>query len=203
MLGNIKEQKEYDFGKYSNDLDEEKIELLETKSDFEKKGGRGGKTKQIPEYLTNYLNDKDLKIKNELIIVDGDISKIDAKKIKEKLNNGANITVGATRFDLFSDQDLNGDGLLNDLVRDDVGGHGMTITDVLDDNNFVVSSWGKRYIFNISGKYITTEDGTVIKTNSQTPINELIIYEKDNWVFFISILHCLSKMTIFFNKNIL
>ncbi len=70
--------------------------------------------------------------------------------IKEVLREGKFAIVSAHYFTLFSPEDLDGNGKLDDIVYDNVGDHAMTIVDVLDDGRYLVSSWGKEYILDPS-----------------------------------------------------
>ncbi len=80
-------------------------------------------------------------------IIENKTEKID---IKEALREGKFAIVFANEFTLFSPEDLDGNGKLDDIAFDNVGAHAMTIVDVLDDGRYLVSSWGKKYILDPS-----------------------------------------------------
>lgn len=66
---------------------------------------------------------------------------------KEALREGKIINIRDRSFKLYYPEDVDGNGKLDDVYYDDVGPHAMTLVDVLDDGRFVVSSWGKMYIY--------------------------------------------------------
>lgn len=67
-------------------------------------------------------------------------------KIKRELEKGNSIIVDMKNFTMYSPEDLDGNGKLDDVVKEDVGGHIMQIVGVTDDGGYIVSSWGKKYI---------------------------------------------------------
>ena len=70
-----------------------------------------------------------------------------ADYFKEALNEGKIINIRDQSFKLYFPEDVDGNGVLDDVYREDIGPHAMTLVDVLDDGRFVVSSWGKMYIY--------------------------------------------------------
>ncbi len=76
-------------------------------------------------------------------IVENETEKVD---IKEALNEGKFAIVSANNFTLYYPEDKDGNGKLDDVCKDDVGSHAMTIVDVTNDGKYIVSSWGEQYI---------------------------------------------------------
>lgn len=66
---------------------------------------------------------------------------------KEALNEGKIINIRDSSFTLYYPYDVNGNGELDDIYASDIGAHAMTLVEVLDDGRFIVSSWGREYIY--------------------------------------------------------
>ena len=68
-------------------------------------------------------------------------------EVDQALTDGKHVIFGMTEgFNLFSSDDLDGNGKLDDLVYEDVGFHGMEVVESLGDGKYIVSSWGNKYI---------------------------------------------------------
>lgn len=70
-----------------------------------------------------------------------------ADYFKQALREGKIINIRDQHFKLYYPEDNDGNGKLDDVYMDDVGAHAMTLVDVLDDGRFVVSSWGKMFVY--------------------------------------------------------
>ena len=53
-------------------------------------------------------------------------------------------------FNLYYPEDIDGNGLFDDIAYSDVGAHALSVVDITDSNQLIVSSWGKEYIIDIS-----------------------------------------------------
>lgn len=60
-----------------------------------------------------------------------------ATEVAKELNKGKCVNLLTSNFNLYDSK--------GSIVSEDVGGHWMTVTDVTDDGNLVVSSWGKKF----------------------------------------------------------
>lgn len=61
------------------------------------------------------------------------------------------MVVSAKEFTLYYPYDKDGNGKLDDIAREDVGSHAMTVVGVTDDpNKIIVSSWGEEFVMDIS-----------------------------------------------------
>lgn len=78
------------------------------------------------------------------------IEDINALVIQDILNNGKEVVISMNDFTLFSTEDLDGNGILDDIDQSDVGSHAMSVIGVTDDNKLIVSSWGKSYIIDLN-----------------------------------------------------
>ncbi len=77
----------------------------------------------------------------------GPNDRLSVDTVRSILESGeSQIIIGAEHFNLYSPEDLNGNGLLDDKLSADVGAHGMSVTGVTDDGKLIVSSWGNEYI---------------------------------------------------------
>ena len=70
-----------------------------------------------------------------------------ADYFKQALREGKIINFHDQHFKLYYPEDKDGNGKLDDVYFDDVGPHAMTLVDVLDDGRFVVSSWGRMFVY--------------------------------------------------------
>ena len=66
-------------------------------------------------------------------------------------NDNMMMNVGASNFNMYSPNDEDGNGLLDDIVYSNVGPHAMTVVGTTSDpNKIVISSWGNEYVIDIS-----------------------------------------------------
>lgn len=73
------------------------------------------------------------------------------------------VTVSAYDFNLYSLNDADGNGKLDDIVYENVGGHGMTyVARTEDPAKIIVSSWGNKYVIDID----CLDDYTVYSYNN-------------------------------------
>lgn len=83
------------------------------------------------------------------LLVDG-FSPIDGysytKKVKQALNEGKDVVISMDDFTLYSAYDEDGNGKLDDVVSEHVGGHAMLVTGITENNEYIVSSWGNKYL---------------------------------------------------------
>ena len=49
-------------------------------------------------------------------------------------------------FTMYSTEDIDGNGLLDDVLYSNLGGHAMVVTGITEDGDYIVSSWGQKYI---------------------------------------------------------
>lgn len=70
----------------------------------------------------------------------------DTNIFKEALQQGKIVVVAMKYFTIYSTEDLDGNGLLDDILYSDLGGHGMVVTEITEDGDYIVSSWGHEYI---------------------------------------------------------
>lgn len=66
---------------------------------------------------------------------------------KKALREGKIINIRDEKFKLYYPEDKDGNGKIDDICYDNVGAHAMTLVDVLDDGRFVVSSWGRMFVY--------------------------------------------------------
>lgn len=57
--------------------------------------------------------------------------------------------IGSGNYDLYLYDDYIKYGRLTKRVAENAGGHCMTVTGITDDGNFIVSSWGGKYVLDI------------------------------------------------------
>ena len=89
-------------------------------------------------------------------------SNLNAFSVRETLNQGKQIIIRAEDFTMYYPEDKDGNGKLDDIRRDDVGGHAMSVVGTAPDGKIVVSTWGKEVLVDpkeIDG-YIIYEYGT-------------------------------------------
>ena len=67
-------------------------------------------------------------------------------KIDKALEDGSSVIISMSDFTLYYSYDVDGNGILDDVYKTNVGGHSMSVTESLGDGQFMVSSWGKDYI---------------------------------------------------------
>ena len=81
-----------------------------------------------------------------------DVSRLDkvVLVIKESLKEGKQVMVVDENFNLYYPEDIDGNGLFDDIAYSDVGAHALSVVDITDSNQLIVSSWGKEYIIDIS-----------------------------------------------------
>ena len=70
--------------------------------------------------------------------------KANKKTIENHLNNGEHVIITAVGFDLLNPN-------TRKIEHFDVGGHGMSIVEVKENGDVIVSSWGEKYILDMSG----------------------------------------------------
>lgn len=98
-------------------------------------------------------------------------------KIKEALDNGNAIEFDATNYTLYKIDENNNVSKSKEMVN---APHAMTITEVTEDGDYIVSSWGEKYVLDASSvdenfglyefKQIQTEEYTVNTNNSSLNI---------------------------------
>lgn len=71
--------------------------------------------------------------------------------INDIMRSGKQLLVSAKDYNMYYPYDKDGNGKLDDIARENVGGHGMAVVPAKPiDGKIVVSSWGKEYLINIS-----------------------------------------------------
>lgn len=170
ILGNTEEEKKWR-NNHSGDaaLDEE---------DFERTGMIGTQLDIVGQVMQRYLNEKGISISstNRIEAKPGtlarikveeklsemgmsipseetklyiDIENIDSEIIQEIINSGQEIIISMKDFTLYYSYDLDGNGVLDDIYRSDVGPHGMSVVGTTDDGKLIVSSWGQCYLVDL------------------------------------------------------
>lgn len=128
-----------------------------------------------------YLAEKGLKINMKAYNRPTNWSEIIAPKLEEK--TGINVTntpgektskmidkyfdesnthiiIAAEGFNLYSPVDIDENGVLDDIIYEDVGSHGMyVVATTSDPTKIVVSSWGREYVMDLDsiGSYLVFE----------------------------------------------
>ena len=92
--------------------------------------------------------------------------------IESSLKEGKSIVVDMRDFTMCSPEDLDGNGKLDDVVKEDVGGHAMLVLGTTDDGGYIVSSWGKKYIV-----YPKADNFYHIISKSKETLETMTIYE--------------------------
>ena len=126
-----------------------------TGNTFKRTGAIGTYTDEIVNTVCKFLNEKhntghDVDGVYKSFGPDEEFPVDTIKNILSSQNN--QIIIGAEHFNLYSTEDLDGNGLLDDKTSEDVGAHGMTVTGVTDDGRLIVSSWGDEFILDPNEK---------------------------------------------------
>ena len=96
----------------------------------------GGTTNySLQNRLSHYLSERG--VNYECTIDRGPMT---AQEVRTKLDSGYCVNLG-TAGNIINLYDENGN-----VLYDNLGGHRMTVTGVTDDGNYIVSSWGDKYI---------------------------------------------------------
>ena len=109
---------------------DDKIELFPGTEAWEKK-------KEEMEAMGITVNDDDVMYE----------TKPSSEFFEQALNEGKIINIRDSSFTLYYPYDADGNGELDDIYASDIGAHAMTLVEVLDDGRFIVSSWGKEFIY--------------------------------------------------------
>ena len=84
-------------------------------------------------------------------------------------------------FTLYSREDENGNGLLDDIVNSDIGDHGMFVTGITNDGNLIVSSWGNEYIVKPKAislyKILSDTVSNIFSEKEQNSLTAITIYD--------------------------
>ena len=65
-------------------------------------------------------------------------------------NQGGALTVSADKFTLYYPEDMDGNGLLDDIYATDIGSHAMTVVGTTSDpSKIIVSSWGCEFVLDV------------------------------------------------------
>ena len=70
----------------------------------------------------------------------------DINAYKQILNSGKSVEVDCLNFDLYSTEDLDGNGLFDDVLYENIGGHAMIVVGTTSDGKLIVSSWGRMFV---------------------------------------------------------
>lgn len=73
-------------------------------------------------------------------------SNLNAFSVRETLNQGKQIIIRAEDFTMYYPEDKDGNGKLDDIRREDVGGHAMSVVGTAPDGKIVVSTWGEEVL---------------------------------------------------------
>ena len=74
----------------------------------------------------------------------------DINAYKQILNSGKSVEVDCLNFDLYSTEDLDGNGLFDDVLYENIGGHAMIVVGTTSDGKLIVSSWGRMFVLDPS-----------------------------------------------------
>lgn len=91
----------------------------------------------VDEKFREYANEKDLDFSLDRTYL------MDKKKFEKLQNEGKIVMISAKDFDLYVDKD--NDGVYETKSHDNVGGHAMVLTEIDENGNYIVSSWGEKY----------------------------------------------------------
>ena len=115
-------------------------------------------TERLKKLADQYLKEKGLEYNYNLIFSTGlekllnliyfynPFGSVYLNKIREAISEGKKVGIDIEDFTMYYPEDIDGNGKLDDVARDDVGQHAMIVTGVTDDGALIVSSWGKEYI---------------------------------------------------------
>ena len=140
FLGNTREQKAYEEGAIDGAL---------STTNFEKTGLAGVYIGDIADTMKDFLtNEKNINFKYEEQWLNNET--IDPKILDNIGKNNTSVIVQSYDFNLYYPEDIDGNGLLDDISTADVGSHAMMVVGTTDDENkVVVSSWGELYVMNV------------------------------------------------------
>lgn len=110
-----------------------------------------------PEEIKEFLEEQKAKgiNYNEEMVLSGEIPIYygEIATAIDMVSNNLNMVmnVSAKDFTLYYSYDKDGNGVLDDVYREDVGSHAMTFVGKTDDpSKIIVSSWGKEFIMDIN-----------------------------------------------------
>ena len=91
----------------------------------------------------NYLREKGINL-----IIDSPTTAggFDTNILKDALQQDKKIIIAMYNFTMYSTEDIDGNGLLDDVLYSNLGGHAMVVTGITEDGDYIVSSWGQKYI---------------------------------------------------------
>lgn len=151
VYGNTAEQIKYETG-----------DLALSNQEFELIGADGTYSDATAKVFAKYLNDKGIKlkvysrdIKNDQTsgyIDDNYFSRLTPEIINNVNSKSQKILISSDEFNIYSMNDLDGNGKLDDVVYENVGAHGMMVTGY-SDGKICVSSWGNEYLVDFGGTY--------------------------------------------------
>ena len=130
----------------------------------------GGGTWDSMQYLfKDFMKEKynfDIKVE-----VDRDVSVDDLNtKIEEYSKIGYNVVAGTKGYNLYDMDDT--------LSYSNGGGHAMSVTNVTDDGNIIVSTWGNSYVLDVSD--VESNDGIISLNCFKVDVPTLIPKSKES-----------------------
>ena len=145
-------------------------------SDAAKVGAEYLKNKEINVTTDNIFGDRDNFAKT-VIDMYSPLNNSYIQKIKKALDNGKQVIIAMDEFSLYSTEDIDGNGKLDDISENNVGAHAMIITGVTDDGNFIVSSWGSKYIVKPDATSIYQKISNLQNKEDKNTLYEITIYD--------------------------
>ena len=84
---------------------------------------------------------------DEKTLVPVHVDNVDVDYYKEIASeNDAKLVIDAYDFTLYLPFDKDNNGKLDDVIKENCGGHAMTVVGVTNDGKFLVDSWGQQYV---------------------------------------------------------
>ena len=110
-------------------------------------GADGTYAPTVANVVIDYLKEKEMDINHINIFYESLFNESYYQFVQEKMNEeGATLVIDIRDFNMYAIEDLDGNGLLDDIMYSNVGGHAMVVTEITEDGDFIVSSWGNKYI---------------------------------------------------------
>ena len=166
--------------------------------DYDNSGSEGTRLYEVAEKSHKFLEEKGINItydnsfgndSNLVGLVKTTIEMIsplndhfNKENIKKALEEGKIVSIAMQNFTVYYPNDIDGNGLLDDIHRTGTGGHGMIVTGMTDDGDLIVSSWGNKYI--VKPKY----------DSIYNRIEDFINGNQDG--------NCLTRITVYDTNNI-
>lgn len=121
---------------------------------------RGSIDNECRQWLTTFLAEKDSNlVVSTDVISENRVNSTDIKGLEEyqydqirtALKEGKNVKIDAQNYDLYVVTESNKRG---PIYTEKGGSHAMIITGITDNNELIVSSWGQKFILDITNSYV-------------------------------------------------